>query len=548
MIHPNRDIISVIARDIAAGRDPRKSVAQHESGDINTTKLLDALRMYVEKIPSLEHRRDLARKLVEAYPNSFATLDLYCETFKKDLDPATLIKVRMRAAGLEPKSRVATIRLAEAYELDGQNRMALDVVKAAIRSGIVGELLDFRAGYYASLVGDHEEAMGYYRRALKAQVNHRTLLNMAAAARHLGDTEVSQASSQRAILMRPNAWDAYYNLGNLRRELGFAEEAARLGLRAEKLNPGNASIKWNLSHALMASGDFRRGLDVYKFRWSFQGFPTRVRYPGISNVTDIDTLAGRVFVYTEQGVGDNILFSRFIPRLLGRLPEGATATFECYESTLQLFRHSYPEAEFVPYNLELPEGYDYYLPLFDVPALLGAVEVDPPALPYLTPSNRPELPKIDTRQPRVGLIWAGNPKFTHDQQRSASIDDIDPLISDMDASLFCFQKGQDEGLISARYPAVVDLAPHLTDFDATAALMQKMDLVVSTCTSTANLAGALGIKGLVLTGPARDWRWMTERTTDWFPSLTVLQRPRMQSWASFFVDVRQELLESLERI
>lgn len=548
MDKPSRDILSAIARDIIAGTNPRTSIARHGKDFPNHTKMIEALRYYLEREASLEARRKIAAELARHYPNTFVALDFYCETFKGDLEKSALIKLRSRAASLQPRSKIATVRLAEALEADGRLQAALEVVRATIRSGLNDEILHFKAGYYASLLGNHSVALEFYNKALKSEVHHRTLLNMASAARHSGDAKLSEISSKQAILLRPETWDAYYNLGNLRREVGDAKDAVRQSSRAEKLRPQSASIKWNLAHALMADGDFAKGLKVYRHRWFFDGFPTRIRYPGITNVRSLNGLSGRVFVYCEQGMGDNLLFARFIPQLLGRLPDGVTATFECYKSILTLLRNSFPQAEIAPYEQALPDGYDYYLPLFDVPALLGISDVGDQDFPYIVPSARPELPSLAGDRPKVGIVWAGNPKFIHDQQRSATTDDIEGLFDGINAAFYCFQKGSDEGVIRERHPDVVDLAPYLTDFDATAVLMQQMDVVVSTCTSTANLAGALGKKGIVLTGPSRDWRWMTGRTSTWFPSLTILQRARTEPWASFFVEARHELSKILEHI
>lgn len=429
MDHSIRDILSAIVRDIASGKNPRASLALYQAEFPNPYKLLDALRSHVESASPVKTRRQIADRLARAYPNNFSVLDFYCETFKKELNSTDLIRLRSRAASLQPKSKIATVRLAEALEVGGRPQTALEVLKATIRSGLSDEILHFKAGYYASLTGAHSLAIEFYKTALKKEIHHRTLLNLASAARHVGDIDLSEACAKRAILLRPETWDAYYNLANLKRETGNVVDAVRQSFHAEKLNPNSAGIKWNLSHALMASGDFERGLKVYRYRWSFDGFPTKVRFPGISNVDDLSRLTGRLFVYSEQGVGDNLLFARFIPQLLQHLPTSATATFECYESILTLFKNSFPSADLTPYEKNLPKGYDHYVPLFDIPALLGAPDVATQNFPYLQPSLRNDIPEITGSRPKVGLVWAGNPKFTHDQQRSAKFDDIHPLLA-----------------------------------------------------------------------------------------------------------------------
>ncbi len=548
MTQPSSDRLRSIVDAILAGQAPRSCFAEHAEAHPNTTEVLQGLRTFLEKNTPLDVARSVADKLLDDYPNTFVVIDLYCNTRGKDFDRRAMLSLRSRAASLQPRNMVASVRLAEAYGAVGRNDMALKVLASAIDLGLNEEFVAFKAGYYASMTGDHETALSHYQSALSKRVMPRTLLNMAAAARLLGRSDLSAESSRRAMLLAPDSSDPYYNFANLKRELGDAEEAVRQNRRAERINPKNGNVTWNLSHALLATGDFKAGFETYRNRWYFRGFPTRIRHPEITNVKDLESLSGRVFVYTEQGMGDNMLFARFIPELIARLPDSASATFECYPSLSTLFQNTFPDIDIRPYQFDLPTGYDYYLPLFDIPWLLGTSSVSDQEFPYLFPSTRTDLPTLTEDRPRVGIVWAGNPKFSHDKDRSASIDDLTGLLNGLDCSLFCLQKGVDEGLVEKAYPGVVDLAGHLSDFDATANLINQMDYIVSTCTSAANLAGALGKPGLVVTGPARDWRWMTGSACDWYPSLRIVQRPRTQDWRSFFVDIQPELSAALETL
>jgi ADP-heptose:LPS heptosyltransferase len=76
-----------------------------------------------------------------------------------------------------------------------------------------------------------------------------------------------------------------------------------------------------------------------------------------------------------------------------------------------------------------------------------------------------------------------------------------------------------------------DLAAHLPDFAETAALMSCLDQVVSVDTSTAHLAGALGVPTAVLLPYASDWRWMHGRQdTPWYASTKLFRQDQPRDW------------------
>ena len=546
------DDVSKIAAEvlnrIVAGAKARQTIDQHVSDNLTAVALLNAVVQQGRETRSAKVLKPLADRLAASYPNSPAAIRLYCDVFASELSPAKQLILRQRCVSLSPHDTVAIRQLADLHFQQKNLDAAIRTIEAAEHAALYDEFLQFKLGYYYALRGQHEPAVRMYLSALRKEVTQRTCMNLASSLRHLGRYEESAASSKRAMLMQPADSGVYYNFGNLLRESGDAASASKLFRRAECLDPRNYAITWNYSQSLMAEGDFANGFLKYKDRWHFQGFPTRIRYPDITNVSDLGSVTGRLFVYCEQGRGDNIMFSRFLRHLTRAVPDHVELTVECFPDLLTLFQRSFPDIRFVPYSLKLPEGYDFYFPLFDIPRVVGAFDVSAVDFPYLiTPQDGPPvLP--DTGRPKVGLVWAGNPDFVHDKDRSARIDDIAPLFEASDLSYFALQKGVDEGEIGQRYPGAIDLSGDLKDFDDTARAMDQMDLIISSCTSTANLAGALGKRGLVITGHVRDWRWMTDDRSNWYPSLRIVQKPRNQTWRDFFHLVRDEIRKEAESL
>lgn len=542
------DTAAKVLNRIQAGEQSRKAIEPHLDDKTSVVAVLEAVVLHSRASRSPKILRPLAESLFKGYPNSPVVIALYCDVFAAQLPLPKHLALRQRCVSLSPHDTTAIRQLAELHFQSNNLDAAIQILEAAENSALYEEILQFKLGYYYALKGRHEPAVRMYLSALRKQVTHRSCMNIASSYRHLGNYEQSGAYSKRAMLMQPADGGVYYNFGNLERESGDTARASALFRRAECLDPKNYSVTWNYSQSLMAHGDFANGFLKYKERWHFREFPTRIRYPGITNVTDLASVSGRLFVYIEQGRGDNILFARFLKHLIAALPEPVELTVECFPDLMPLFQRSFPTLRFVPYTLKLPDGYDFYFPLFDIPRLVRAYDVGAVEFPYLIAARDGEPVTPDTGRPKVGIIWAGNPDFVHDKDRSARLDDVAPLLDGTDLSFFALQKGVDEGLVQARFPGVHDLSTKISNFDDTARLMDEMDLIISTCTSTANLAGALGKRGLILVGHIRDWRWMTGPRCDWFPSLRILQKPRTQAWRDFFHVVRDEVRKESEAL
>jgi ADP-heptose:LPS heptosyltransferase len=87
--------------------------------------------------------------------------------------------------------------------------------------------------------------------------------------------------------------------------------------------------------------------------------------------------------------------------------------------------------------------------------------------------------------------------------------------------------------VVASHPGVVDLRRDLQDFADTAAVLERMDLVISVDTAVAHLAGALARPLWVMLPFAADWRWLEERTdSPWYPTARLFRQPAFGDWGS----------------
>ena len=153
-------------------------------------------------------------------------------------------------------------------------------------------------------------------------------------------------------------------------------------------------------------------------------------------------------------------------------------------------------------------------------------------------SNRPG--------PRVGLAWAGNPKYKADAARSMRLGTLVPLLRAVDANWISLQKGEAaEQLASLPDDVCVqDGSSSERDLAETAALMATLDLVITTDTCIAHLAGAMAKPVWILLPHLADWRWMeVSEQTPWYPTARLFRQKVTGDWAGVVERVIAEVRE-----
>jgi hypothetical protein len=183
--------------------------------------------------------------------------------------------------------------------------------------------------------------------------------------------------------------------------------------------------------------------------------------------------------------------------------------------------------------------YDFHCALMSLPAVFATrCETIPRPKAYLHPNSRQTerwKKKLHDSSGalKVGLAWAGNPKFVDDRARSLTLDRLGSLWDTPGVKYFSFQKGAAAEQVKA-LPAkanFVDLQAELTDFAETAAAMSAMDLIITTDTAAAHLAGALGLPTWVMLQQVPDFRWMLAHDdSPWYASMRLFRQTSRGDW------------------
>jgi len=347
-------------------------------------------------------------------------------------------------------------------------------------------------------------------------------------------------------VFEPSDADALNDRGNVLAALQRHAEAIASFDRALAIVPEDAKVHWNRGFALLRMGDFEQGWKEYEWRGKIEESWAKSREFAQPRWRGEEPIEGKtILLHSEQGFGDTIQFVRYVP-LVAAL--GARVVLDVQPALKALLAGIDSAAIVTGEGEELPP-FDLHCPLLSLPlAFKTRLETIPAMTSYITASPErlaawdERLPKSEI--PRIGVGWAGNPNFIHDNDRSIGLARFAPLLSVPGVQFLSLQKDLRDGdeEILRRHPHVIHLGDKLDDFSDTAAIMSLVDLVISSDTAPVHLAGALGRPVWILLKHTADWRWLADREDNpWYPSARLFRQPAPGDWASVVARVGDEL-------
>ena len=252
-------------------------------------------------------------------------------------------------------------------------------------------------------------------------------------------------------------------------------------------------------------------------------------------------LDGRtILLHTEQGIGDNLFAVRY-----GRLVKerGGTVILQLPKWLIPLVKTCPGLDRLVAKSEPVPE-FDVQCPLLSLPGVFGTdADTIPADVPYLAAAPdliehwRRELAPF--REFRIGIAWQGNPVHPWDRHRSFALAQLEPLARVPGVRLISLQKGVGSEQLAAlgeRFPVTTlgRIDETAGSFMDTAAIV-NLDLVVTSDTAIAHLAGALAVPVWVGLCSTPDWRWLLDRSdSPWYPTMRLFRQARLGKWAPVF--------------
>ncbi|MDH6268033.1 tetratricopeptide (TPR) repeat protein [Rhizobium sp. SG_E_25_P2] len=387
--------------------------------------------------------------------------------------------------------------------------------------------------------------------------NTDALSNLGVYERNHGDLGLSLFYQRRAVAIDPKHAEGWNNLGIAEMEGDDDEAAKRAFSTAISVRPGYADAHLALGMALLNEGEYERGLQHYEWRLKSDKLGLMANRPRVPLWAGEDPKGLKILLMAEQGFGDAFQFCRYATWFKER---GADKVYIACRTVIGHLLKTVPGVDGVFGDGDKLPKTDAMAYMMSMPGLTGMrLETIPSRVSYFT-ANAERVTKWAewlAEKPgfRVGVVWQGNPDPKVDKGRSYPLTALEPLSKIPGVRLIALQKGKGEEQIDA-LGGLFEVERPGADYDAgkeafadTAAMMMNLDLIVTSDTAVAHLAGALGRPCWVILKAHPEWRWLRDRSdSPWYPETRLFRRYAGEVEPKPFAAVMGRVAAALEKL
>lgn len=408
---------------------------------------------------------------------------------------------------------------------------------------------------------EHEKSIVYLRRCIELDPEYtNSYANLCRSLSLNGQLEEAKEMSEISLVKDPTNPAGIINYGLALQAQADYQSAIDLYNRALEIDPNSIEAHNNLAHATLTREEFHHGWE--EFEWGYVAKHRVLRDSDVPVWGGEPVCGKKLQIVGEQGIGEQIMFSTFIPDLIA---DGAEITFECEARLAPLYSRSCPDIVVVPIT-KLPD------PIiergdFDYKSAIGSIarwyrtkvsDFKPAeqflvADPVLQQECRTRYEALGDG-PIIGISWKSQTP-RHKERKNIALDNWQPIFDAAgEATIVSLQYGEvDEDVEYARENLGVDIFvdPNISALDSIeecAAQIAAVDVVISISNATVHLAGGLGVPTLTMIGPAALWHWFLNRTDSlWYASVRLFRRKLDEDWISVTQAVANELPNVLTR-
>ncbi len=384
------------------------------------------------------------------------------------------------------------------------------------------------------------------------------------------------------ISIDPQNTNILYTKANLLTQQQNLKKASKTYEKILQISPNDHPARWNKSITNLQRGNWKDGWIDYEIRWNLELFKQSLRafklpeWKGVADASkqshqtqeqgittsyeSIHCANTRLLIYHEQGIGDQVLFSR----LFSLLPKFDKLVMSFDERLQDLMQRSFPDVTIITREQEEKcialEKLTHQCALASLPLKLGIdqpIQHGNPLLmksslvteQYLTQKLRRKWQKKANKRHIIGLSWAARSAQWNSEQRSLKLEQLLSILSRKDCIFIDLQYGPtidwiqefyNEYAIQIEQDFEID---NLNDLDGFASLIQAMDAVISIGNSTCHFAGALGQHCWALI-PTPDHLWhraLNDQFMNWYPYVHIHRQHTDGSWTKALQQINKAI-------
>ncbi|MGB0629340.1 MAG: tetratricopeptide repeat protein [Alphaproteobacteria bacterium] len=459
------------------------------------------------------------------------------------------VQLLIKAAKLDPQRPEILCDLGNAFKALGRHKDAIKAHRMVLTLLPNSPEAHSNLGSAFKAAGKAGKAVACFENALKMRPSDLELKfnlgnGLIAAERY----DEAEELLRQVVYENPQHMPAQINLGAALKEQGRFDAAIKRYQKAIGASPDSAEAHRNLGLSLLATGQYEAGWAEYEWRSQLPDFAmlrmTRPRWDG-------DPLNGRTLVvHAEQGFGDCIQFSRYIGQIDN---DGGEVLFAVPPRLTSLMQGLEGNARLVPTD-DIP-SHDVQIPLMSLPRLYrDGLPFEHREGQYLSPLGDKVDRWKDRLGPsagkRIGIAWQGSKGYADDARRSIPLLNFEPIARLEGVTLVSLQMGDGTEQLTElpwndRITDFTDEMDQSGAFVDTLAVMKSLDLVVTSDTAVAHLAGAAGIPVWVALNSLPDWRWgRSGDESPWYRTMRLFRQKTAGDWSDVFVRMAAQIGEA----
>ena len=352
-----------------------------------------------------------------------------------------------------------------------------------------------------------EQAIKYYELALKVLPNnyqiYGNLARLYADLYSFGEREKQLYYTETAYKLNPSDKVNIINCLLVYAKFNIVDKAQEFWKKTLELEQSPLYL-FSYGYFLIHNKNFEDGLKLYRYRIQVdtQALPGGLKTIWNPGMTLKDK---HVLVTYEQGFGDTMMFIRFVKDFI---PLCKKVTVLVQDELYDLLKPNF-NFEMYPAKDLVKLEYDCFLPLMDIPLLIGLKPENVKPISYLNVSqDKINSYKYINKNNKFKIgICSGGSKDTLRQCRDIPIEELCRIKDLPNVEVYNFLKCDTEGMEDKIPEDVIDLSSTFNSWEDTACAVKQMDLMITVDCGMLNLCGALDVKTYGLFNEYPEFRW-----------------------------------------
>jgi tetratricopeptide (TPR) repeat protein len=476
---------------------------------------------------------------------------LRCENYRES------ISVLNEAITIQPNIDLANHALGSALFMieDYQSALSAFNREIDINSNYPDAYCD--KGYTLNELGEYQEAIQAGNIAIKLDQNYADAYNcISVALNHTHNLSEARNFAIKAIDLDSSKHNYFYNLASIEKDLGDEQSSIEFYRKAITIQPNYSEALFNLSIIYLAQQNFEKGWDLYEARFDIAG----VKYKRARDQFNLDIIGSKnILLRVEQGIGDQILFGSLF-RDLEDLSENYIFNIELDQRLLEIFKRSFKHLNFVEPHSQLDANF-LECNLGSIGAVLrkNTEQFKKQNKFFLKADNhktkiiREKILKNRQGFKICGISWRSkNSKIG--KNKSIELQNFIDILKTPDIVFINLQYDEDTNdLVSFCNSHGVEIRVFddidlFNDIDSLFSLVDACDFVITSSNINAHVAGAIGVRTLLLVpfSRGRHWYWHNQVNHSlWYPSVEIFTQSKTGDWAGAIKDVHLKITNEI---